>query len=89
MHLQVFCLLQCRLYLHAVFSDNICIIPPGFIHPVVVEIHFIGKNPAIQGAKAAEGIRRKENPVGFFIGHHNLRPVHHGSKHEAQFVFPD
>lgn len=65
MHLQIFCLLQCRLYLHAVFSDNICIIPPGFIHPVVVEIHFIGKNPAIQAPKQPKASAVKRIPSVF------------------------
>ena len=49
---------QHRLYLRAVFAHDIGVVAPGLVQIIPVEVHLIGKQPAIQGPEAAEGIRR-------------------------------
>lgn len=81
-------LLQHRLYLRAVFAHDIGVVAPGLVQIIPVEVHLIGKQPAIQGPEAAEGIRRQQQTIRLIIGHQYLRPVDHRSRNKAQRVPP-
>ena len=81
-------LLQHRLYLRAVFAHDVGVVAPGLVQIVPVEVHFIGKQPAIQGPEAAEGIRRQQQTIRLVVSHQYLRPVDHGGRNKAQRVPP-
>ena len=77
-------LLQHCLHLGAVFSHDISVVPAALVQIVPVKIHLVGIEVAVQGAEAAEGIRRQQQLVGTVVGHHHLRPVYHRGHHELQ-----
>ena len=65
------------LYLSPVFADDIDIIAPSFVRPVLVRI---------QRAEFAKSVGRKQNFFMLLIGDHYLRPMHHGRHKELQCV---
>ena len=69
--------LQQLLHLHAVLAHDADVVPPGLAVPFVLHI---------QSAEFAEAVGGEEHLVGLVVGHHDLRPVHHGSKQEGQGV---
>ena len=75
-------LFQEGLYLEAIFAADIKIVATGFAGPVPIffrEITAFG-----QGPEFSEGIGAEEDAVGVQIGHHHLRPMHHGGAIESQ-----
>ena len=79
---------QQGLHLGAVLAHDIGIVPPGIGEPLGLEIHLVVKNVPVQRAEGAEGVGREEDFVRCVIGHHDLRPVDHGSQDEGELVPP-
>ena len=66
-------------HLGAILTHNVAVIPPGLVQIVPEEIHLIGKQRPVYGAKGAKGVGGEENLLCEIIGHHHLRPVDHRS----------
>ena len=79
-------LLQHRLHLGTVFAHDVGVVPAALVQIIPVKIHLVGKEPAVQRAEAAEGIRRQQQLVGPVVGHHHLGPVDHGGHDKLQGV---
>ena len=79
-------LLQHRLHLGAVLAHNVGVVAPRLVQIVAVKVHLIGEQRAVQGAEAAEGVRRQQQLVRGIVGQHHLRPVDHGRRHKVQGV---
>ena len=73
-------LFQQRLHLRAVFPHDVQVVAAGFAGPVGLFVKLC------HSAKATEAIRGEQHLFGGFIADHDLRPVHHGSKHKGQGV---
>ncbi len=73
-------LLQERLDLHTVLADDTEVVASCLARPVLV---------SVERTELAERVRGEEHLVGLFVGEHDLRPVHHGSKHECEFVLSE
>ena len=87
LNLQPGSLFQQRLYLRAVFSDNVGVIPAGIGKPFCAEIHLVRVQIAVQRAEGAEGVGGIERFRRCVIGHHDLRPMHHRGHDESKGVF--
>ncbi len=67
--------LQHSLHLGAIFSHDIEIVAGRFRFPLILDV---------QGTELAEPVCREQHFVFGNIGHHDLRPVYHGSEHKLQ-----
>ena len=74
------------LHLHAVFANDVCIVPPRLFEIIAVKIHLVGEDRAVERAENTEGVRGEERVRGFVVGHHDLRPVNHRSHIERKLV---
>ena len=79
-------LAQHGLHLRAVLAHDIGVIAPGLVEVLVHEVALVGEDAAVERAEGAEGIRGKEDLVRGVIGHHDLRPVHHGRHDKGEDV---
>ena len=77
-------LLQRGLHLEAVLAHDIAVIAAGVVQPVPVEVQLVVKQIAARGAKGAESVGGEEKLLAGLIGHHDLRPVDHGSHMEVE-----
>ena len=59
--------LQYALYLHTIFSDDICIVTACLIKPVSVKIYFVVEDIAVQGFKM---FRKRRHRTGFCPSRH-------------------
>ena len=84
--IQTMGLFQQGLYLHAVFAYDIGVVAAGFIHVIMVEIHFICENGTVQCTEGTEGVSREENFIGGIICNHDFRPVNHWRHDELEIV---
>ena len=78
------CLLKKCIGLYAVFSDDIDIISSGFRLPVLIPVHFIGKNVSAHCTEGSESICREQCSCSRFESHDNLRPVNHRCREEIK-----
>ena len=84
--LQAGSLLQHCLYLHAILAHNVAVIAAQLaVQAMGVQI-LVVEYSAVQGSEAAESVCREQDLVGGLIGHHSLRPVHHGSHDKGELV---
>ena len=68
---------QDRLDLSTILADDAEVVAPRFAGPVLIHI---------QSAELAEAVSGEQDLLGRLIGHHDFRPVNHGSEHEVQLV---
>ena len=80
------CLFQHCLNLCAVLADDVGVVAAGLIEVVGEEIDLIVKQVAVECTEGAEGVCREENFVGQVVGHHDLRPMHHGSHYKGEIM---
>ena len=79
-------LLQQRLHLYAILSDDICIVPSRLIEIVAREIDLVCEKCTVQRTKCAERIRREQDLIRRVIRNHDLRPVHHRRRYKDKIV---
>ena len=86
LNVQIRDLLEEILHLHAVFADDVRIVPARLLEIVAVKIHLVGEDRAVERAENAEGVRGEERVRALVVGHHDLRPVDHRGKIERELV---
>ena len=86
-HRTGFC--QDVLDLLAVLADDVAVIAAGIREPVLLEVHLVGKEIAVERTEAAERIRREQRSGNRVIGHHNFGPVDHRCRDEGQCMLAD
>lgn len=77
------------LNLRSVLANNIGEVTSGIGQPVALKVDFVVEEHAVQSAEGAESIGREEHAIGRVKGHHDLRPVNHGSIDKEQIVFAE
>ena len=65
-------------HLRTVLTNDVGVVTASLIDIIVEEVHLICKQCAVECAEGAECIGGEQNLFTDIIGHHNLRPVHHG-----------
>lgn len=79
-------LFEQRLYLRAVFAHDVGVIAAEFIDIIAFDVHFVGKQVAVNGAECTKGIGGEQDLIGRIIGDHGFGPVDHRRHYKRERV---
>ena len=75
--------------LHAIFANDVCIIPTRLIQPVTLPIHLVGIQVSTNGTKRTKRICREKRSRCQIKGNHDFWPVNHRCCYKLQDMFAE